>query len=98
MRWQSVLGDRLTRRSTAMKAAFIETTGPVDVIRYGDLPKPLPRQGEVLVRVGAVAVNPVDTYIRAGIVQMPLPKPFIVGCDLAGTVEAVGPGASQFRP
>jgi NADPH2:quinone reductase len=80
-----------------MKAAFIETTGPADVIRYGELPKPTPKAGEVLVRVGAVALNPVDTYIRAGIVQIPLPKPFIVGCDLAGTVEAAGPGTSLFR-
>ena len=74
-----------------MKAAFIETTGSPDVIRYGDLPRPEPQEGEVLVRVGAVSVNPVDTYIRSGMVSMPLPKPFIIGCDLAGTVEAVGP-------
>jgi NADPH:quinone reductase len=45
-----------------------------------------------------VAVNPVDTYIRAGAVAASLPKPFIVGCDLAGTVEAVGPEATEFRP
>jgi NADPH:quinone reductase len=80
-----------------MKAAVIETTGSPDVIRYGDLPKPTPGSGEVLVRVGAVAVNPIDTYIRAGTVAMPLPKPFIIGCDLAGTVEAVGPGVQRFK-
>ena len=51
-----------------MKAAYIETTGSPDVIRYGDLPTPTPKQGEVLVRVGAVAVNPIDLYIRAGTV------------------------------
>jgi len=81
-----------------MKAAFIETTGAPDVIRYGELPKPTPGVGEVLVRVGAVAVNPIDTYIRSGAVNMPLPKPFIIGCDLAGTVEEVGPGAKRFKP
>ena len=75
-----------------MKAAFIETTGSHDVIRYGDLPRPTPGQGEVLVRVAAVAVNPIDTYIRSGMVAANLPRPFIIGCDLAGTVEAVGPG------
>jgi NADPH2:quinone reductase len=80
-----------------MKAAYIESTGAPDVIRYGDLPKPVPQEGEVLVRVGAVAVNPIDTYIRSGAVNMPLPKPFIIGCDLAGTVEAVGPGAKRFK-
>jgi NADPH2:quinone reductase len=80
-----------------VKAAFLETTGSPDVIRYGDLPQPVPQAGEVLVRVGAVAVNPIDLYIRAGTVAMPLPKPFIVGCDLAGTVEQLGPGATRFK-
>jgi NADPH:quinone reductase len=80
-----------------MKAASIEVTGGPDVIRYGDLPQPKPGPGEVLVRVGAVAVNPIDLYIRAGTVAMPLPKPFIIGCDLAGTVEAVGPQASRYK-
>ena len=46
----------------------------------------------------AVAVNPVDTYIRAGMYPMDLPKPFIIGCDLAGVVEAVGPEASKYKP
>jgi NADPH2:quinone reductase len=80
-----------------MKAAFIETTGNPDVIRYGELPRPVPKTGEVLVRVAAVAANPIDLYIRSGFVQMPLPKPFIIGCDLAGTVEEVGPQAVRFK-
>ncbi|HEY7327843.1 MAG TPA: NADPH:quinone reductase [Gemmataceae bacterium] len=80
-----------------MKAAFIETPGAPNAIQYGDLPKPEPHRGEVLVRVGAVAVNPIDLYIRAGTVAMPLPKPFIIGCDLAGTIEQLGPGASRFK-
>jgi NADPH2:quinone reductase len=86
------------RSGTAtVKAAFIEATGAPDVIRYGDLPRPTPRDGEVLVRVAAVAVNPIDTYIRSGVVAMSLPKPFVIGCDLAGTVEALGPGAKRFK-
>jgi NADPH2:quinone reductase len=80
-----------------VKAAFIEATGSPEVIRYGDVPKPAPRTGEVLVRVGAVSVNPIDLYVRAGTVPMPLPKPFIIGCDLAGTVEAIGPGVTRFK-
>ena len=80
-----------------MKAAFIETTGTPDAIRYGDLPKPSPGPNEVLVRVGAVAVNPIDLYVRAGTVAMKLPMPFVIGCDLAGTVEAVGPGTTRFK-
>jgi NADPH2:quinone reductase len=81
-----------------MKAAYIEQTGAPEVIQYGDLPQPVPKQGEVLVRVGAVSLNPVDTYIRSGMVAMQLPKPYVVGCDLAGTIEAVGPGAERFQP
>jgi len=80
-----------------MKAAFIEQTGGPDVIRFGDLPGPVPLAGEVLVKVSAVAVNPIDLYIRAGTVAMPLPKPFIIGCDLAGTVAALGPGVTRFK-
>jgi NADPH2:quinone reductase len=51
----------------------------------------------VLVKVAAVAVNPIDTYIRAGVVAMPIPKPYILGCDLAGTVERVGTGVTRFH-
>jgi NADPH2:quinone reductase len=49
------------------------------------------------VAVKAVAVNPIDTYIRAGAIAMPLTMPYVIGCDLAGVVEAVGPGATRFR-
>jgi len=80
-----------------MKAAYIETTGTPDMIRYGELPQPVPQAGEVLVRIAAVAVNPIDLYIRSGLVPMPLPQPFILGCDLAGTVEEAGPGAVRFK-
>lgn len=80
-----------------MKAAYFNQPGPPSVIEYGDLPQPQIKDDQVLVRVGAVAVNPIDTYIRAGAIQFDLPKPFIVGCDLAGTVEAVGPNVTRFR-
>ncbi len=80
-----------------MKAAFIETTGSPDAIRFGELPQPVPQEGEVLVRVGAVAVNPIDLYIRAGTVAMPLPRPYVLGCDLAGTVAALGPRSGRFK-
>jgi NADPH2:quinone reductase len=80
-----------------MKAAYYETTGGPEVIRYGELPRPEPGQGQVLVRMGAAALNPIDTYIRSGAVKMLLPMPFIPGCDLAGSVEAVGAGVSRYR-
>lgn len=82
-----------------MKAAYIEQTGPASNLTYGDLPDPKPPTGsQVLVRVGAVSVNPVDTYVRSGLVAMDLPMPFIVGCDLAGVVEAVGPDVATLAP
>lgn len=81
-----------------MKAAYLEKTGGPEVIQYGDLPKPAPQAGEVLVKVGAAALNPIDTYIRSGNVAMKLPMPFIPGCDLAGTVEAVGSGVKRYKP
>jgi len=80
-----------------MKAAYIEQTGPPENIIYGDLPKPEPKGSEMLVKVSAVSVNPVDTYIRGGADFWELPMPFIVGCDLAGVVEALGPDASRFK-
>ena len=80
-----------------MKAAYINEPGPPENIIVGELPKPQPTDSQVLVKVGAAALNPVDTYLRAGTIQMPLPKPFIVGCDLAGVVEGVGPGATRFK-
>lgn len=81
-----------------MKAAYIQRVGPPENILYGELPQPEPKESEALVRVQAVSVNPIDTYIRSGAVAMPLPLPFIVGCDLAGVVEAVGPQAKRFKP
>ena len=81
-----------------MKAAFIEQTGGPENIIYGDLPDPSPGAGEVLVRVGAASVNPIDTYVRGGLVAAELPVPFVVGSDFAGTVEAVGEGVTHWQP
>ena len=80
-----------------MKAAYINQTGPAESIIYGDLPQPAPQGSEVLVRVGAVSVNPVDTYIRNGANYWELPQPFLIGCDVAGVVEDVGPSVSQLQ-
>jgi NADPH2:quinone reductase len=80
-----------------MKAAYIEQTGPPENIRYGDLPDPVPQAGQVLVAVESVAVNPIDTYLRNGASYWEMPFPFVIGCDLAGRVVQVGPGASRYR-
>ena len=80
-----------------MKAAFIHQPGPPESIVFGDLPKPVVGPNQVLVRTGAVAINPIDTYIRGGLIKPNLPQPFILGCDLAGVVEEVGTGAKRFK-
>jgi NADPH:quinone reductase len=81
-----------------MKAAFIEATGPAEsTIQYGEVPTPRPTGAQVLVRVGSVSVNPIDTYLRNGANYWELPKPFIIGCDVAGTIEAIGPQAKRYK-
>jgi NADPH2:quinone reductase len=80
-----------------MRAAYIEQTGPVENIRVGDLPRPEPGPGKVLVKVAAVALNPIDLYVRSGMVAMPLSFPYVIGCDLAGTVESVGSGVTRVK-
>ena len=78
-----------------MKAAIIYEHGEEDVFRYDDVPDPAPGAGEVLVRVGAAAVNRGDIGRRQGrYAGGPTPLPLIIGWDIAGTVEALGPGAS----
>lgn len=80
-----------------MRAAYIRETGPIEAIEVGELPDPKPGMGEVLVRVKAAAFNPVDLYLRSGFIAMPMSFPYVVGCDLAGTVEKLGPGATRFK-
>lgn len=77
-----------------MRAAYISRLGTADEIRVGELPDPLPAADEVLVRVEAVAVNAVDTYIRSGRWRTSLPDfPFVIGRDLVGVVVARGAAA-----
>jgi len=81
-----------------MKAAHVDKPGPPETIRYGDLPKPAPDHHQVLVKVRALTVNPVDTYIRGGSYPIALPQPFIIGRDMAGIVESAGGAVTRFRP
>jgi NADPH:quinone reductase-like Zn-dependent oxidoreductase len=82
-----------------MKAVRIHTHGGPETLVYEDAPRPTPLTGEVLIRVRAASVNPVDWKIRDGYGkemfnhQMPL----ILGWDVAGTVEAIGPEVEKFK-
>jgi NADPH2:quinone reductase len=80
-----------------MQAALLEAHG--EPFRLATIARPVPGDGEVLVRVAASGVNPLDTKIHAGAAEHAKQKlPAILGIDLAGTVERVGPGVTRFRP
>ncbi|GDY31100.1 NADPH:quinone reductase [Gandjariella thermophila] len=81
-----------------MRAAFVWEPGPASTIQYGELPDPRAGAGEVVVRTEAVAVNWVDTFVRSGVYRTPLPRPFVVGRDVVGVVQEVGPGVGEPRP
>jgi NADPH2:quinone reductase len=81
-----------------MKAAYIEHPGPPNSLRVGAVPDPVPGPGQALVRVTLFHGQPDRPVYRGGMIKAPLPSPYIVGCDLAGVVEAVGPGATRFKP
>src|ERR1700757_239966 len=82
--------------ATSMQAAVLD--GPKQPFRVASILRPTPAPGEVLVRIKASGVNPLDTKIRAGqAAHARHPLPAILGIDLAGIVEAVGPDVSAFR-
>jgi NADPH:quinone reductase-like Zn-dependent oxidoreductase len=79
-----------------MNAVCIHDFGGPDVVRYETVPRPEPKSGQVLVRVHAAGVNPVDWKIREGwLGASPLPQ--ILGIDLSGVVESLGPDVGEFR-
>jgi NADPH:quinone reductase-like Zn-dependent oxidoreductase len=81
-----------------MRAIVADGPGGPDVLRAADVPTPEPTLGEVLVRVAAIGTNPVDWKTRSGRGSAPLfgDPPWILGWDVAGTVEQVGAGVTRF--
>ena len=82
-----------------MKAVRIHTHGGPETLVYEDAPRPTPLTGEVLIRVRAASVNPIDWKIRDGYGQdiFNHQMPLILGWDVAGTIEAVGPEVDKFK-
>jgi NADPH2:quinone reductase len=80
----------------AMKAIRVHAFGGPDVLRLEDLPEPKAGPGQVVVRVKAVGVNPVDVTIRNGAYKNVVP-PYTPGSDAAGTVESVGDGVTHVK-
>lgn len=85
--------------SATMKAAYFEEFGELDNIQVGNLDKPEPGDGEVLVRVKAAGVNPVDAAVVRGMLNEVIPAEFpaIPGWDMAGVVEKCGYAARRFE-
>jgi len=79
-----------------MKAIIVRSFGPPDVMKFEDLPDPSPGPGQVLIRVRAAGVNPVDAYIRSGTYARKPSLPYVPGADLGGVVESVGTGVTRF--
>lgn len=79
-----------------MKAAQVSQYGGPDVIRFVDLPLPVPSAGQLRVRVHAAGVGPWDALIREGRSGVPQTLPLILGSDIAGVVDVIGPGISSF--
>ena len=81
-----------------MKAIRVKEFGGPEVLRLEDVPELKPADGEVVVRIRAAGVNPVETYIRAGVYPRKPSLPYTPGTDGAGTVEGVGKNATRFAP
>lgn len=80
-----------------MRAIIQNSVGGPDVLVIADRPDPEPKAGEVLVRVKAAGINPVDGAVRAGYFPLLGEPPFILGWDVSGTVEALGPGVTDLK-
>lgn len=81
-----------------MKAMVLTAFGGPDAFELRDVPKPVPQAGQVLVRVHATSINPLDYQVRRGDYPDLVPLPAITGHDVSGVVEAVGPGVTAFAP
>jgi NADPH2:quinone reductase len=81
-----------------MKAIILKSFGGPESFELHDVPKPVPHAGQVLVRVHATSINPLDFQVRRGDYPEYVPLPSITGHDVSGVVEEVGPGVTAFSP
>jgi NADPH:quinone reductase-like Zn-dependent oxidoreductase len=81
-----------------MKAVVVHQYGGPEVLKFEEYPDPVPGPGEVLVRVAATSVNPIDYKRRAGLTKdfYPMKFPGLIGVDVSGTVVKIGPGVEGF--
>src|SRR5437899_3274026 len=87
-----------------MKAIVRTQYGPLDVLQFADVAIPTPEKNEVLIKLYAASVNPLDLFHVKGapwnrlIPSLRTPKQPVIGCDIAGRVEAIGRDVKQFQP
>ncbi len=81
-----------------MKAIVLKSFGGPESFELCDVPKPVPHAGQVLVRVHATSINPLDYQVRRGDYHDLVQLPAITGHDVSGVVEVVGPGVTTFSP
>ena len=81
-----------------MKAIVLKSFGGPESFELRDVPKPVPQAGQVLVRVHATSINPLDYQVRRGDYPDLVPLPAITGHDVSGVVEAVGAGVTAYAP
>jgi NADPH:quinone reductase-like Zn-dependent oxidoreductase len=92
--------ERSMGQATTMKGVRIHSFGGPDVIRYEDVPKPQAGAGQALIQIKAAGVNPIDWKVRVGYMKELFQNmlPLILGVDMAGVIEAVGDGVTDFKP
>ena len=81
-----------------MNAIVLEEPGGPEALKWREIERPVPRRGEVLIRVRAVSVNRLDVWIRSGLASYGTQYPHIPGCDFSGEVFEVAPDVKDFNP
>ena len=81
-----------------MKAVLLNKFGGPENLSYGDFHDPVPLEGEVVVRVRACALNHLDLFVREGVPAYRIRLPHILGSDIAGEIQSVGPGVENAKP
>ena len=80
-----------------MKAVYMERTGGIEVLKYGDLPDPKPAAGEVVIDIHAASINGADWKVRSGKDYPIAGFPYVLGRDFSGHVSALGAGVTDFK-